>query len=247
MNSTKPLALVTGGSRGIGAAICKRLAADGFHVLVNFSSSEEKARALVQSIQSEGGSAELFGFNVADSKQVEERIGALAKERGPLAVLVNNAGITIDGLLIRLKDEDLRKTLSVDLEGAIFCTREAAKGMMRARSGSIIQIGSVVGESGNAGQAAYAAAKSGLIGFSKAVAKELASRNVRVNVVTPGFIQTDMTGALTDAQKTAIAATIPVGYLGEADDVAHLVGFLAAPRSRYITGQVIGVNGGMYM
>ncbi|MCC7440418.1 MAG: 3-oxoacyl-ACP reductase FabG [Bdellovibrionales bacterium] len=247
MTERKPLALVTGGSRGIGAAISKRLATDGFHVAVNFSSNEEKARAVVDGIIAAGGSAELCGFSVADSAQVEARIGALAKERGPLAVLVNNAGITVDGLLIRMKDEDLRKTLSVDLEGAIFCTREAAKSMMRARTGSIIQIGSVVGESGNAGQAAYAAAKSGLIGFSKAVAKELASRQVRVNVVAPGFIQTDMTGTLNDAQKQAILSTIPVGYLGEPEDIAAIVSFLASASSRYITGQVIGVNGGMYM
>jgi 3-oxoacyl-[acyl-carrier protein] reductase len=169
------------------------------------------------------------------------------KKHGTVAVLVNNAGVTIDGLLMRMKDEDLDKTLSIDLKGAIYTTRAATKQMMRARTGSIIQISSVIGEMGNAGQAAYSAAKAGLIGFSKSVAKELGSRAVRVNVVTPGFISTDMTGALTEAQKEAILRSIPLGYLGEPEDVASLVAFLASPGSRYITGQVIGINGGMYM
>lgn len=247
MTENKPLALITGASRGIGAAVAKKLAADGFHVLLNYASSEARAKAVLDEITAAGGSGELLGFDVSNSEQVEERMGALAKEKGPLAVLVNNAGITIDGLLIRMKDEDLEKTLNIDLKGAIYCTRAAAKQMFRARSGSIIQISSVVGESGNAGQAAYSAAKAGLIGFSKSVAKELASRNIRVNVVTPGYIQTDMTEALTEDQKKAILQTIPLGQLGQPDDIADMVAFLASPKSRYITGQVIGVNGGMYM
>jgi len=160
---------------------------------------------------------------------------------------VNNAGVTVDSLLIRMKNHDLDKTLDIDLKGAIYCTRAAAKQMMRERSGSIIQISSVVGESGNAGQSAYAAAKAGLIGFTKSVAKELASRHVRVNVVAPGFVSTDMTGALTDTQKEAILQTIPLGFFGAPEDISSLVAFLASPMSRYITGQVIGVNGGMYM
>jgi 3-oxoacyl-[acyl-carrier protein] reductase len=178
---------------------------------------------------------------------VDEKIDALTKTYGPMAVLVNNAGITIDGLLMRLKDEDLEKTLAVDLKGAIYCTRAATRQMMRARQGSIIQISSVIGEMGNAGQGAYAAAKAGLIGFSKSIAKELASRHIRVNTVTPGFIETDMTGALTNEQKEAILRTVPLGFLGTTEDVANLVSFLASPASRYITGQVIGVNGGLYI
>src|SRR6185437_10644156 len=165
--------------------------------------------------------------------QVDEKFEAIAKQYGPVAVLVNNAGITIDGLLMRMKDEDLEKTLNVDLKGAIYCTRAAAKLMMRARQGSIIQISSVIGEMGNPGQSAYSAAKAGLIGFSKSVAKELASRQVRCNVITPGFIQTEMTGALTDSQKEAILRSVPLGFLGSPEDVASLAVFLALPQSRY--------------
>lgn len=243
----KGLALVTGASRGIGAAISLCLAKKGFHVLLNYSSNEEKAREIQSKIHAEGGKADLCQFDVSISDQVEEKFSWISKTFGPLEILVNNAGITIDSLLVRLKDEDLEKTLSVDLKGAIYCTRAAAKQMMRERNGSIIQISSVVGESGNAGQSAYSAAKAGLIGFSKSVAKELASRQVRVNVVTPGFIATEMTGVLTEAQKEAILRTIPLGFFGQPDDIASLVGFLASPESKYITGQVIGVNGGMYM
>lgn len=247
MSSARPIALVTGASRGIGAAIARDLAKAGHHVLLNFASSESKARELMDAIVKEGGSAELLGFDVSNSTQVEEKFAWIAKTHGRLDVLVNNAGITIDGLLIRLKDEDLEKTLSIDLKGAIYCTRGAAKMMMRARQGSIIQISSVIGETGNAGQSAYAAAKAGLIGFSKSVAKELGSRGVRVNVIAPGYIQTDMTGALTETQKEAILRSVPLGLLGAPEDVSSVAVFLASPGSRYITGQVIGVNGGMYM
>lgn len=247
MTTQKPLALVTGASRGIGAAIALRLAQDGFYVIVNYSSNEAKARQVLEQIVAAGGSGELCGFDVSQSELVDERMDSLVQTKGPLSVLVNNAGITIDSLLMRLKDEDLEKTLSIDLKGAIYCTRAACKSMMRARQGSIVQVSSVVGECGNAGQSAYAAAKSGLIGFSKSIAKELGSRQVRVNVVTPGYITTDMTGALTDAQKEAILRSVPLGFFGAPEDVASLVAFLASPTSRYITGQVIGVNGGMYM
>ena len=243
----KPCALVTGASRGIGAGIALRLAKDGFQVMINFASNEAKAREVIQLITQQGGTADLCGFDVSDSSQVDEKLDWIHKTHGPLAVLVNNAGVTIDSLLLRLKDEDLDKTLSIDLKGAIYCTRAAAKQMMRERQGSIIQISSVIGEMGNAGQAAYAAAKSGLIGFSKSVAKELGSRKIRCNVIAPGYIATDMTGDLTEAQKEAILRSVPLGFLGDPEDIASLVSFLASPASRYITGQVIGVNGGMYM
>jgi 3-oxoacyl-[acyl-carrier protein] reductase len=247
MTTDRKIALVTGGSRGIGASIAQTLAKQGFHVLINYTSNETNARAVQSKIESQGGKADLCQFDVSKSEQVDEKFDWVAKTFGPVNVLVNNAGITIDSLLIRMKDDDLEKTLSVDLKGAIYCCRAAAKQMMRERQGSIIQISSVIGESGNAGQTAYAAAKAGLIGFSKSMAKELASRQIRVNVVTPGFIATDMTGALTESQKEAILRTVPLGFLGDPEDVASLVAFLASPSSRYITGQVIGINGGLYM
>ncbi|MFN7685959.1 MAG: 3-oxoacyl-[acyl-carrier-protein] reductase [Oligoflexia bacterium] len=243
----KPLALVTGASRGIGASIAVKLAQDGFHVLVNYSSSEDKARKVLADIEAAGGSGELCGFNVADPAAVDEKFDAIHKEHGALTALVNNAGITIDGLLMRLKNEDLDRTLDVDLKGAIYCTRAATKAMMRARTGSIIQISSIIGEMGNAGQSAYSAAKAGLIGFTKSVAKELGSRGVRANVITPGYIATEMTQDLTQEQKEAMVRNIPLGFVGEPGDVANVVAFLASPASRYITGQVLGVNGGMYM
>jgi 3-oxoacyl-[acyl-carrier protein] reductase len=243
----RPVAVVTGASRGIGAAIATRLAQDGYLVILNFASSETKAAELRARIVDAGGQAELCQFDVGNSVQVDEKFDWIAKTFGPVAVLVNNAGITIDGLLLRLKDEDLDRTLNIDLKGAIYCTRAAVKQMMRARVGSIIQISSVIGEMGNAGQGAYAAAKAGLIGFSKSIAKEWGSRKIRVNVITPGFIATEMTEALTAEQKEAYLRAVPLGSFGAPEDVASLVAYLASAESRYVTGQVIGVNGGLYM
>jgi 3-oxoacyl-[acyl-carrier protein] reductase len=247
MSTPKGVALVTGGSRGIGAAICERLGKDGYHVLINYSSNEARAKAVQDKIQAAGGRADLLPFDVSNSNQVDESIESITKKFGPLEVLVNNAGITIDGLLLRLKDEDLDKTLNIDLKGAIFCTRAAVKPMMKARKGSIIIISSVVGEMGNVGQSAYAAAKSGLMGFAKSVAKELATRNVRVNTITPGYIETEMTAGLSDAQKQTMQALIPMGEIGKPEDIAAAVSYLAGEESRYMTGQVLAVNGGMYM
>lgn len=247
IETQKPLALVTGASRGLGAAIAKRLAQAGYRVALNFASNEAKAAELKLEIEKTGGSAELAKFDVSNSAEVDAAIEVLSAKYGPIKVLVANAGITIDSLLMRMKDEDLDRTLDVDLKGAIYCARAASRGMMRAREGSIILISSVVGEMGNAGQSAYAAAKAGLIGFAKSVAKELASRNIRCNVVAPGYIQTDMTGALTEAQKDAILRGIPLGSFGTPEDISETVSFLASPAARYITGQVIGVNGGMYI
>ncbi len=247
-DASKPIALVTGGSRGIGAAICRQLARDGYFVVINYASREETARELAASIEREGGHAVPCGFDVSDSASVREKFDwILSTFHRPVSALINNAGISIDALLVRLKDEDLDRMLEVDLKGAIYCSRAASAQMMKQRKGCILQIASVIGECGNAGQSAYAAAKSGLIGFSKSIAKELASRNIRVNVITPGFISTDMTLALTEAQKEAILRNIPLGFFGSPEDVASLVSFLASPASRFITGQVIGINGGMYI
>lgn len=243
----KPVALVTGASRGLGASIAKALARDGYHVIINYASNEAKAISVVDAIRATGGEASAYRFSVGSSTEVDQNFEQITKNHGPIAVLVNNAGITIDGLLLRLKDEDLEKTLDIDLKGAIYCSRAAAKSMLRNKKGSIVHISSVIGEMGNAGQSAYAAAKAGLIGFSKSVARELASRQIRSNVITPGYIQTDMTESLTQEQKEGILRTIPLGSMGQPEDVASLVCFLASDQSRYITGQVIGVNGGMYI
>lgn len=245
--AAKKVALVTGASRGLGAAIATRLAQDGFNVMINYASNAAKAEALVASLRAAGGEAHAVGFDVSKPGEVDAAMEKIVAEHGGLHVLVNNAGITIDALLMRLKNEDLDRTFDIDLKGAIYCTRAAVRPMMKTRDGSIIHIASVIGEMGNAGQSAYAAAKAGLLGFAKSVAKELAARNIRSNAVTPGFIETDMTGALTEAQKEAILRSIPLGYFGKPEDIASVVSFLASPAARYITGQVIGVNGGMYM
>ena len=247
MSTPKPLALVTGASRGIGSGIAEKLGTLGYHVLVNYVSQESRAIEVVKKIEAAGGSAEPLRFDVSKEEEIVSAFEAISKKGAPLAVLVNNAGISEDGLILRLKKESLDRTLQTNLVSAVLCSREAAKLMMKARNGSIIQISSVVGEMGNAGQVAYAAAKSGMIGLTKSLAKELASRNIRVNAVTPGYIETDMTGALNETQKKAITDNIPLGKLGQTTDIAELVGFLASNASQYITGQVIGVNGGLYI
>lgn len=244
---SKPVALVTGASRGIGATIARKLASDGYQVLLNYSHQESKAHEIQSKILADGGKAELCQFDVSNSTQVDDKIQWISDTFGPVQVLVNNAGINIDGLLLRLKDEDLSKVLDVNLKGAIYCTRSAARQMIRAKVGSIIFISSIAGEIGNPGQSAYSAAKAGLVGFAKTVARELASRKIRVNVVSPGFIETEMTEALTPVQKEAILHSIPLGFFGSTEDISAVVSFLASPASRYITGQVFSINGGMSM
>lgn len=246
MSTTKKVAVVTGGSRGIGAAIAEKLGALQFHVIVNYISNEGKAIEVVKRIEAAGGSAQAMQFDVSKEAEVLSAFDQIAKI-GTLNVLVNNAGISEDGLILRLKAESLDRTLQTNLVSAILCSKEAARLMMKARSGSIIQISSVVGEMGNAGQVAYAAAKAGMIGVTKSLAKEIASRNIRVNAITPGYIETDMTLALTEAQRLSITENIPLKSLGSTSDVAELVGFLSTDASKYITGQVIGVNGGLYI
>ncbi|MBN2403961.1 MAG: 3-oxoacyl-[acyl-carrier-protein] reductase [Coriobacteriia bacterium] len=239
------IALVTGSSRGIGAQIAQRLAAEGATVAVNYAGSEAAAQEVVSSIVAAGGVAEAFKADVSDADSVSALLDAVVKRFGRLDILVNNAGITRDGLLVRMSDDDWNDVLSTNLSGAFFATRAAAKLMMKARTGCVINISSVVGVAGNAGQANYAAAKAGLIGLTKSVARELASRNVRVNAVAPGFIETDMTAGLPDAAREAALSGIAMKRMGTPADVAALVAFLASDEAAYITGQTIAVDGGM--
>jgi|SRR5688572_932488 3-oxoacyl-[acyl-carrier protein] reductase len=244
---TGKVAIVTGGSRGIGRAICEALAEHGARVVVGYASGEEKAREVVSAIEAKGGQAEAFQVDVSNGAETEERIAGVAKRLGRLDVLVANAGISIDGLLLRLRDEDFDRLLSVNLKGAVASSRAAIKVMMRARTGRVILISSVVGESGNAGQTAYAASKAALLGVAKSLAREYASRGITVNAITPGYIDTDMTGALTDEQKKQIASAIPLGRTGTPREIAAAAVFLASDEAAYVTGHALRVNGGMYV
>ncbi len=246
MSELTPTAVVTGGSRGIGRTIALTLAAEGYQIFLTYVSRPEAADAVVAEIEAAGGKARAFRVDSADAEQVTAFFADEIKGKVDLAVLVNNAGITRDGLVLRMKDEDFDKVLDTNLRGAFIFLREAAKIMTRQRHGRIINISSVVGQMGNAGQINYSAAKAGLIGMTKSAAKELGGRSITVNAVAPGFIETDMTAALTEEQKKAYADAIPLGRLGSAQDIADTVAFLASPKASYITGQVIAVNGGLY-
>ena len=241
-----PTALITGGSRGIGAAVAKRLAADGYAVVVTYVSKPEAAAAVVDDIVAAGGIARALPLDTGDAAAVAAFFAEHMKE-ADLHVLVNNAGITRDGLLVRMKDEDFAAVIRINLIGAFICLREAAKIMMKRRTGRIINITSVVGQSGNAGQANYAAAKAGLIGLTKSAALELAARNITVNAVAPGFVETDMTAGLPDAVKASFADRIPAKRACAPGEIAAAVSYLASDDAAYVTGQVLGVNGGMYM
>jgi len=239
------VALVTGASRGIGAAIAERLAAEGAAVGVNYAGRADAAAGVVDRILTAGGRAKAFQADVSDPVSCAALVNSVVEEFGGLDILVNNAGITRDGLLVRMSDEDWASVIDTNLSGAFYATRAAGKVMMKARSGSIITIASVVGLVGNAGQVNYAAAKAGLIGMTKSVARELASRNVRANAIAPGFIATDMTDALPETAREAAAATIAMHRFGTPEDIAAAVAFLASDDASYITGQVIAVDGGM--
>lgn len=244
---TGKVALVTGGSRGIGRAAALALGKQGAQVVINYVSNEAAAREVAEQIQAAGGKAEIVQFDVGSTEGAEKAVAEVAKRLGRLDVLVCSAGISIDGLLLRLKDEDFDKILSVNLKGAVACARAATKVMMRAKTGRVIFLSSVVGEMGNAGQTAYSASKAALLGVTKSMARELASRFITVNAITPGFIDTDMTGALTEDQKTSINQNIPLGRTGKPEEVAAAVVYLASDEAAYITGQALRVNGGMYM
>jgi 3-oxoacyl-[acyl-carrier protein] reductase len=242
------VALVTGTSRGIGRAIAVALAQGGASVALNYAGNEAAAaEALAQVLAAGAPRAKLYRFDVADPAACQKAVDEVVAELGGLHVLVNNAGIAVDQLLMRLKDEDWKRQLDVNLTGAFNLTRAVARPMMKARGGAIVNLSSVVGEMGNAGQVAYAATKAGLIGLTKSVARELASRNIRCNAVTPGFIDTDMTSALPEAARARMLESIPLARLGSAQDVADAACFLASEQAAYVTGEVLKVNGGMYM
>ena len=246
LSPSVPTALVTGGSRGIGRAIALTLAKDGFQVLLTYVSRPEEAEETVAAIRLAGGVAQAAALNVGDAEAVAAFFADQIKDKLQLAALVNNAGITKDGFLVRMKDEDFDRVLTINLRGAFLCTREAAKIMSKNRRGRIVNISSVVGQMGNAGQVNYAAAKAGLLGLTKSCAKELAARNITVNAVAPGFIETDMTAALSDEVRAAYAEAIPLKRMGTAQEIADAVSFLVSDKAAYITGQVLAVNGGMY-
>ena len=241
------LALVTGGSRGIGRAVALALGKSGCDVAVNYNASAVAAEALCGELAALGARASAFKADVSDRSQVEALFKAVEAAVGPVEILVNNAGITRDNLLMRMKAEEWDAVLAANLNSAFYCTQAAIRGMAKARWGRIVNIASVVGLVGNAGQANYSASKAGLIGFSKSVAREYAARGVTVNVVAPGFIGTDMTGVLKEQVKEAILGQIPLGYMGSPDDVARAVAFFASEESFYVTGQVLAVDGGMTM
>ena len=241
------LALVTGASRGIGAAIARDLAAAGGRVVVNYRERRDAAEAVAADIRAAGGFAEVLGFDVADGDAVDAAIRDVAARLGNVDILVNNAGVSADGLILRTSDEAWDRVLDVNLKGVFNCTKAVSRAMMRARAGRIVNISSVVGFMGNTGQSTYAAAKAGVIGFTKAAARELASRDITVNAVAPGLIATDMLEGMQAAARDMVLALVPLGRSGTPEEVAAAVTFLAGPGGAYITGQVIHVNGGLYV
>ena len=240
------VALITGGSRGIGRAIALLFARNGATVAINYSSSEDEANEIVKEIEEMGGKAIAIGANVANGEDAKAMIKQVVSEYGALDILVNNAGITKDMLLLRMTEQEFDDVIDVNLKGVFNCTKHASRVMMK-KGGSIINMSSVTGVIGNIGQSNYSASKAGVIGFTKSVAREFAGKNLRVNAIAPGFIETDMTDNLSEGIKDNLVLNIPMGRIGEADEVANVALFLASDLSSYMTGQVIGVNGGMAM
>lgn len=238
-------ALVTGGSKGIGRTVAFRLAEMGVKVAINYNTSAGPAQEVEVAIKEQGGEAFTVHADVSRRDQVEAMVNEVTDTWGPIDILVNNAGIIEDRLLVRMSDDDWDRVIATNLNGTFYCTRAVIRGMLRRRWGRVINIGSVVGIRGNVGQSNYAASKAGIIGFTKAMAREVANRNITVNTVTPGYIITDTVDRLPQELKTRILTWIPQGHFGEEDDVAHMVAFLSTEKARYITGQVISVDGGM--
>lgn len=247
MNFAGKTAVVTGGSRGLGRAVCLELAAGGANVVLCYAGNENAAKETVAACEALGAKAVAVRCNVADSGEVKALMDAAIQAFGRIDILVNNAGITRDGLLMMMKEADFDAVIDTNLKGTFLCMKAVSRQMMKQRYGRIVNLSSVVGLRGNAGQVNYAASKAGVIGMTKSLAKELASRGVTVNAVAPGFMETDMTAAMPEAAKTATLAVIPMGRMGAAEDVAKAVAFLAGEGAGYITGQVIAVDGGMSM
>ena len=244
---SEKIAVVTGGSRGIGAAIAKKLASRGMTVIINYCGSEDRALAVKSAIEAAGGQAEAWRCDVSDCGQCEAFVKAVMEKYGRIDVLVNNAGITRDGLMMRMSDEDFSRVIDTNLKGTFYMMRFASRHMLKAKKGRIINMASVVGLMGNAGQVNYAASKAGVIGATKSAAKELASRGITVNAIAPGFIDTEMTGALSEKVQEQILTQIPLGTFGKPEDIANCAAFLASDEAAYITGKVIQVDGGMCM
>lgn len=241
------IVLVTGAGRGIGASIAKRFASEGAEVIVNYSGNDEVAQKTVDEITATGGQAQKYKCSVNDSESVKVMIDEIIKKFGRIDILVNNAGITKDGLMLRMTDEDFDRVIDVNLKGTFNCTKYVSKYMLKQKSGKIINISSVVGLSGNAGQVNYSASKAGIIGITKSAAKELSSRGITVNAVAPGYVDTDMTKVLSDNIRNESLKNIPLQRMGNVEDISNCVAFLASEDASYITGQVISVDGGMHI
>jgi 3-oxoacyl-[acyl-carrier protein] reductase len=239
--------LVTGGSRGIGRAIVLALGHKGAHVIINYRDNHAAATETLHELVKRGGRGELGQFDISNEGQIEEAVKKIVDQHKKIDILVNNAGVTSDKLLIRMKSEDWDEVVGTNLKGTIFCTKAVSRVMIRQRYGRIINLSSVVGQMGNAGQSLYASTKSGIIGFTKAIAREVASRGITVNAVAPGFIETEMTGQLSTKLQEEFLRSIPLGRFGTCEEVAELVIFLTGAGAGYITGQVLNVNGGLYM
>ncbi len=239
------IALVTGASRGIGRQIALTLAEKGAAVIVNYNGSREKAELVVKEITEKGGRAESYGCNVAEDAAVKEMIQYIVKQYGAIDILVNNAGITRDGLMMKMTEEDFDAVVATNMKGTFFCIKHASRVMLKQRRGRIINMSSIVGVIGNAGQMNYAASKAGVIGMTKSAAKELGSRGITVNAIAPGFIDTEMTEGLSEEVKAKMLEQIPLNRIGKTEDIANAAAFLASDESSYISGQVLGVDGGM--
>ena len=239
------IALVTGASRGIGREIAVHLAKEGAYVIINFSGNENAANETLERIKAESGAGEIYKCNIADFEEVKTMMEYVVKQHGRIDILVNNAGITKDNLLLKMSEQDFDSVIDINLKGAFNTIKNSVRQMLKQKSGRIINISSVSGITGNTGQVNYSSSKAGLIGMTKATAKELASRGITVNAVAPGFIQTDMTEELSESLIETVKKTIPLGHLGDPEDVAHMVVFLASDKSKYITGQIFQVDGGI--